>query len=123
MKKFVFGLIMMLFAFSTLPVQANAPDDGVKTEIVKATAFDFINVTEVSFEVPQVHFYNHCNYRPAELWNYNSTNFNFETSKKMSTSKTLIIDNRNALCNTFNFLKLIKNCHYFKEPVKHKNLS
>lgn len=71
MKKFIFGLIMMLFAFGTLPVQANSPNDGVKIKIVKPEVSDFINVSEFSFEVPQVHLHNHCNYRPAELWNYN----------------------------------------------------
>ena len=74
MKKFIFGLIMMLFAFGTLPVQANSPNVGVKIKIVKAEVSDFINVSEVSFEVPQVHLYKHCNYRPAELWNYSFKN-------------------------------------------------
>jgi len=88
MKKFVFGLIMMLFAFGTLPVQAHAPDDGVKIEIVKAKAFAFINATEFYFEVPQIQFYNHCNYRPAELWNYNFKN---------STSGLLISKNNSQV--------------------------
>jgi len=95
MKKFIFGLIMMLFAFGTLPVQAHAPDDGMKIEILKALSFDIINPTEVSFEVPQIHLYNHCNYRPAELWNYsfkNSTNGLLIYEKQSQVQNWRILD-------------------------------
>jgi len=74
MRNFVFGLIMMLFAFSALPVQAHAPDDGVKKEIVKAPDFTFVNAVGISIEVPQVLFQDYSNYRPAELWNYSFKN-------------------------------------------------
>lgn len=67
MKKFILGLILTLFAFSALPAQASAPDDGVKTEIVKASTFDFVNVLEVSIEAPQVLFENTSIYKPVEL--------------------------------------------------------
>lgn len=70
MKKLILGLILMLFAFSALPVQAKAPNYGAKTEIIKANAFDFVSVLELSIEAPQVLFENHSIYRPVELWNY-----------------------------------------------------
>jgi hypothetical protein len=71
MKKFIFGLILAFFTLTVLPAQANAPDDGVKTEIVKANAFDFNVSMEVSLEVPQILFDNSSVYRAVELWNYN----------------------------------------------------
>jgi len=74
MKKFIFGLILTLFTLSALPVQANAPDDGVKTEMVKADAFSFVATLEVSVEVPQILFENCSIHRPLELWNYSLQN-------------------------------------------------
>ena len=74
MKKFIFGLIMMLFAFSALPVQANAPDVGVKIEKVKPITLNAFTNVEYSFEAPQVLLYDHCVYRPVELWNYSFKN-------------------------------------------------
>ena len=71
MKTIILGLILMLFTFSTLPVQAAPSDNGVKLEIIKAEAFNFVNVLEVSFEAPQVIFNNYSVYNPIVLQNYN----------------------------------------------------
>lgn len=113
MKKFIFGLILTLFAFSALPVQASAPDDGVKTEIVKASTFDFVSVLEVSIEAPQVLFENTSVYKPVELWNSSfqktPADLNISNFQKAQVQSWRFIDKNKANLNASN-LKC-KNLH------------
>lgn len=74
MKKFILGLILMLFAFSTLPVQAHAPDDGQKKEVFKSQDLKFVNVLEVSIEVPQFPLEKPSTYKEVGKWNYSLQN-------------------------------------------------
>jgi hypothetical protein len=107
MKKFVFSLILMLFAFCALPVQASAPYDGVKTEIVKAYAFDFEKMLEVYPKVPQVLFDNYRFYRTSELWNYNIKKtvsyLNVLNSQKRKSKNWRFID-KNKANLTYSFI-------------------
>ena len=124
MKKFIFGLILTLFAFSALPVQASAPDDGVKTEIVKATAFDFVNVLEVSIEAPQVRFENPSIYKPVGLWNYSNkkmpADLNISNFQKAQVQSWRFIDKNKANLNA-STLKC-KNLHIDPGSFSHCNL-
>ena len=108
MKKFVFGLILALFTLSALPVQAHAPDDGVKTEIVKADAFNFVATLEVSVEVPQILFDNCSIHRPVELWNYTFQNTPADLNTSENTKNQFyswrFIDKENVNLKT-NFTK------------------
>ena len=112
MKKLFFGLILMLFAFCTLPVQANAPDYGDKKEIIKANAFDFVTVLEFSIETPQVLFENHIIYRPVELWNYTfqkkPTDLKILYFKKVSLKRWRLSDKHKVdlLASTLNYKNL-----------------
>lgn len=100
MKKFILGLILTLFAFSALPVQASVPDDGVKKEIVKASTFDFVNVLEVSIQTPQVLFENPSIYNTVGLLNAifqkKTVDLNISNFKKAHVQSWLFIDKNKA---------------------------
>ena len=124
MKKFIFGLILTLFAFSALPVQASAPHDGVKTEIVKASTFDFVSVLEVSIEAPQVRFENPSVYKPVELWNSSfqktPADLNISNFQKAQVQSWRFIDKNKANLNASN-LKC-KKLHIDPGNFSHCNL-
>lgn len=69
MKKFVFGLILMLCTLSALPTQAHAPDDGVKKEVKQLDVAPSVFVVDFSIDVPQVLFDNHSVLAHVDNWN------------------------------------------------------
>ncbi len=108
MKKLIFGLILALSFLLSVPVNANQLDVGVKKQINEISKHSQILVVDAIAIFPQFHFIEPCISKYVDKWNFNSTKINFVKSEYFSCESTLIVDNRNALCNAFDFLALIK---------------
>lgn len=125
MKKLIFGLILAFSFLLSVPVNAHQLDVGMKKEINTISKHSQIVSLDAVAIVPQVHFVEPCISKYVDKWNFNSIKFKFVKSEYSSFENTLIVDNRNALCNAFNFLDTIKKSktiHYnFIDPCRQKN--